>query len=117
MSGGGEQRGDIDEAVNVVGPPVQKDHRRAIGRAGLGVADVQDAGVDLLERPEGRVRPGLNRWQSRGSCLADLCCRRTDYAELRGRNRRGSSIKKATAMPVDPSELVLTSDLLRSMVP
>ena len=65
-----QQRGDIDIAVNVVGPAVQKNDRRAIGRAGFGVSDIQDAGIDLLQRAERRVRPRLDRGQS-----AALSCR------------------------------------------
>ena len=52
-----QQRGDIDIAVNVVGPAMQKNDRGTIGRAGLGVSDIQDAGIDLLQRAERRVRP------------------------------------------------------------
>ena len=55
-----QQRRDIDIAVDVVGPAVQKNDRRAIGGAGLGVADIQDAGIDLLQRAERRVRPRLD---------------------------------------------------------
>ena len=44
-----QQRGDIDKAVNVVGPAVQKDDRRAIGGASFSVSDIQDAGIDLLQ--------------------------------------------------------------------
>ena len=51
-----QQRRDVDVAVDVVGPAVQQDDRRTIGGAGFGVADIQDAGVDLLQRAEGRVR-------------------------------------------------------------
>ena len=43
-----QQRGDVDVAVDVVGPAVQQDDRGTVGRAGLGVADVEQAGIDLL---------------------------------------------------------------------
>jgi hypothetical protein len=38
--------------VNVIRPPVQKDGRRAISRAGFGIADIQQARIDLLDRPK-----------------------------------------------------------------
>ena len=66
-----QQRRDIDKAVNVVGPAVQKNDRRAIGGTGFGVADIQDAGIDLLQRGERRVRPRLDR----GQLLSALSCR------------------------------------------
>jgi hypothetical protein len=42
----------MDIAVNVVGPAVEKNHRRTIGGAGFSVANIQKAGIDLLERPK-----------------------------------------------------------------
>lgn len=48
----GEERGYVDEAVDVVGPAVQEEDDRAVGGTGLGVADVQDPRLDLLERAE-----------------------------------------------------------------
>ena len=47
-----QQRRDLDEAVDVVGPAVQQQHGRAVGRAGLGIADVQDTGINLLQFAE-----------------------------------------------------------------
>ena len=44
-----QQRRDIDIAVNVVGPAVQKNDRGTIGGAGFGVSDIQQAGIDLLQ--------------------------------------------------------------------
>ena len=44
-----QQRRDIDIAVNVVGPAVQKNDRRTIGGTSLSVSNIQDAGIDLLE--------------------------------------------------------------------
>src|SRR5262249_8124707 len=60
---------DIDKAVNVVGPAVQKQHWLAIGWAGFGVADIQQTGIDLLQRTERSVRSRLDRGQF---CLARL---------------------------------------------
>jgi hypothetical protein len=60
--------------MDVVGPAVQKHDHRAIGRAGFGVSDIQEAGIDLLERAEGRVRvrvAGLRRrGADHGNCMA-----------------------------------------------
>ena len=42
VAGRRQQRCDVDEAVDVVGPAVQEDDRRAVGRTGFGVADVQE---------------------------------------------------------------------------
>ena len=69
-----QQRGDIDEAVDVVGPAMQQDDRRTVGRPGLGVADVQQAGVDLLQRRERGAGPGTwpaapARWRPPGRGL------------------------------------------------
>ena len=61
VAGRRQQRRDVDEAVDVVGPAVQEDDRRAVGRTGFGVPDVQHAGVDLLQRAEGGVRARLDR--------------------------------------------------------
>src|SRR4029077_14171929 len=44
-----QQRRDIDIAVNIVGPAVQKNNDGPVGWAGLSVADLQDAGIDLLQ--------------------------------------------------------------------
>ena len=86
VAGRCQQRRDIDKAVNVVGPAVQKNDRRAVGGAGFGVADVQDAGIDLLQRAERGVRPRLDRGQLR---LGGLRVRRADHAELGGRGGHG----------------------------
>src|SRR5260221_6576539 len=50
-------RRNVDIAVNVVRPAVQKNYRATIGGASFSVSDIQDAGVDLLQRAERRVRP------------------------------------------------------------
>ena len=52
-----QQRGDVDKAVNVVGPAVQQEDCRSIGGAGFRVPDVQHSRVDLLQRAERRARP------------------------------------------------------------
>ena len=88
-----QQRRDIDKAVNVVGPAVQKNDRRAIGRTGFGVADVQDAGIDLLQRRERRVRPRLDRGQLawrrlRGCASQNRLCRAERQPRSRQRRQR-----------------------------
>ena len=51
---------------------MQKNDRRTIGGAGFGIADTQNAGIDLLQRAEGRVRSRLDRGQIRRSCVCRL---------------------------------------------
>src|SRR6266536_1960311 len=48
---------DLDVAMDVVGPAVQQHDRRTVGGAGLGVANIQDAGIDLLQGDERCVHP------------------------------------------------------------
>ena len=55
-----QKRRDIDITVNVVGPTMQQDHGRAIGGPGLGIAHIEQTGVDLLERRKGRVCPSFD---------------------------------------------------------
>src|SRR5262249_16844258 len=47
-----QSRRDIDKTVNVIWPAVQQKHGRTAGRAGLGIADAEDTGIDLPERRE-----------------------------------------------------------------
>src|SRR6202012_2372825 len=53
VTGRREDRGHLHEAVDVVGPAVEEDHDGTLAVAVLGVADVEDAGLDLLEGMEG----------------------------------------------------------------
>src|SRR6202022_3033235 len=57
VAGRRQARGDVDETVDVVRPPVQKNHGWAAAGTGLGVSDVENAGLDVLERTE-RAIPG-----------------------------------------------------------
>ena len=50
VAGRRQQRRDVDKAVNVVGPAVQKNDRRTIGGTGFGITDIEQAGIDLLQR-------------------------------------------------------------------
>ncbi len=52
------QRRDLGEGVDVVGPAVQQQDRRTILGPHLDIADVENAGVDLLQRAEGGRRGG-----------------------------------------------------------
>ena len=74
VAGRRQQRRHIDEAVNVVGPAVQKNDGRTIGGTGLSVSDIQGAGIDLLQRCErrggprpdrGHIRAASRRWTVR----------------------------------------------------
>ena len=70
VAGRGQQRRDVDIAVDVVGPAVQQDDRRAVGRTVLGIADIQNAGIDLLQRLQGCF--GGDAWRAAGSNPAEL---------------------------------------------
>ena len=100
-----QQRRDIDVAVNVVGPAVQKNDRRAIGGTGFGVADIQDAGIDLLQRAERDVRPRLDRGQLRlgGLCVGrSRACRAESAAAV-----MAAAPMKMAAMQVDFSAMLV----------
>jgi hypothetical protein len=58
---GRKQGGDVDEAVDVIRPPVQENNRWAVRWAGLGVTDIENAGVDLLQRRKGCVGARFDR--------------------------------------------------------
>ena len=57
-----QQRRDLGEGVDVVRPAVQQNDRRTVGRADVDVADVEEAGRDLLDGAE------------RAAQLFSLCC-------------------------------------------
>ena len=56
----GQQRGDLGVAVDVVGPAVQQDGDGPVGGPDVGVADVQNAGIDLLDGAERRSLDGCS---------------------------------------------------------
>jgi hypothetical protein len=93
-----EQWGDVDKAVNVIGPAVQQNDRRPVGGAGLGVADVEDAGVDLLQRAERGIRSRLECGQL---WLLRLGMQRADRPELSGGNHQAHGAEEAATMMVD----------------
>ena len=80
---------------------MQQNDRGTVGGTGFGVADVEEAGIDLFQRRERCVRPGLEPWEIGRPCLFGLCLRGTGQAKLGGRDGHGSSAKKASAILVD----------------
>ena len=77
---------------------MQKNDRAAIGRTGLGVSDIQVAGIDLLERSEGRVGPWL---YGRQRYVAGLRIGRADQAKLGRRNGHSRGAEETTPMKVE----------------
>ena len=77
-----EQGCHIEIAVNIVRPAVQQHDRGTVGGTGLGISDIQGAGIDLLERAERRVRPWLN--------LGSLSAARLRYCQACCDNRSDS---------------------------
>src|SRR6476659_9486357 len=51
----GQQRHNVVEAVNVVGPPVQQEDGGTSGWTSIDISDTEDAGIDLLHGTEGRM--------------------------------------------------------------
>src|SRR5439155_18149928 len=72
-------------------PAVQQDDHRTIGRAVLGVSNIQDAGVDLFQRRECRTR------RSRGG----LRQRRTAEKQWSSRNADGGGVNELAAILAD----------------
>ena len=89
---------NIDKAVNVVRPAVQENDDRPIGGAGFGVADIQNARIDLLQRTERLICSWLD---CRDLCLHPLRCRRTDHAELSGGDCHRGGAKEGAALLVN----------------
>src|SRR3982074_1037990 len=89
---------DIDKAVNVVGPAVQKNYNGSVRGTGLCVTHIQYTRIDLLQRSERRICSWLD---CRDFCPHPLCCRRTDHPELSGGDRRGGGAKKWASILVD----------------
>jgi hypothetical protein len=93
-----QYRRDIDKTVDVVRPAVQQNDGSAIGRAGFGIADIEDPGIDLLERSERSVRSRLDRRQARRFGLR--CCG-ADQTKLRDRGAERRDAKETTTVMVD----------------
>jgi len=52
ITGRRQRRCNVDKTINVIRPAVQQNDGSTIGRAGFGIADIEHAGIDLLERSE-----------------------------------------------------------------
>jgi hypothetical protein len=72
VAGRRQQGSNVDKAVNVVRPAMQKNHRRTSGRASFSLADTQKASVDLLQWPNDVFVPGLIAGRAAG--LVDYAC-------------------------------------------
>ncbi len=75
---------------------MQQQHDRATGGARLRIGDSEHAGVDLLQRAERCVGPGLDRDE-----LAGLRLRKADLAERGGGEGQRRGAQKAAAVMVD----------------
>jgi len=75
---------------------VQQKHHWTIGGARFRVTDIEDPGLDLLQRAERRVGPGLDRVE-----LAGLRPRDADPRESGGRDAQRRGAQKAAATMVD----------------
>ena len=80
---------------------MQQDDGRTIAGAGFGVADIQDTGVDLLQRAERRVRPRLDPRDIHRLGGGGLCVRAAAQGELSRRQGHSSSTTEAAAIAVD----------------
>ena len=69
---------------------MQKNDHGAIGRAGLGIADVKHAGLDLLQGRERRVRTGLDLGQICPIRFPGLCVRMPDRSKRGGNDSDGA---------------------------
>ncbi len=88
-----QQRRDIDKTMDVVRPSVQENDGRPIGGTCFRVPNVQDPGIDLLQRSERCVRPGFGPGRPRGLCFCS-------YAKGSRNRRKGSSADEIAAVPV-----------------
>src|SRR5438105_14600994 len=95
-----QQRSDIDVAVDVVGPTVQKNDHGTIGGTDFSVTNIQEASIDLLDGAERGVRPRLGRGDVGSLYLARLCASGTDHSERGGSNGRGRGAQESAAMMV-----------------
>ena len=98
----GQQRRDIDETVDVIGPAMQQDDHRPVGGAGLGVGHIEHAGVDLLQRREAGGGEWLGRWLRPGGLRPGGC----RPAQLSGGDGQRGYAEKATAVRIDDVEHV-----------
>src|SRR5215469_5441127 len=109
-----QQWRDLDVAVDVVREAVHENNRPAAGVASFRVSDIEDAGVDLLQRAEGcarschraegYARSRRSRESAGHPCRGALRIRAAGQAELGGTNRNSRGARggqKAAATRVD----------------
>jgi hypothetical protein len=96
-----EQRRDIDEAVNVVGPAMQEQHRGTVAGTRLGVSDVQHARIDLLDRAERGVRSRFHDRHGTRSGSARSCRCQVGKAPLRRRRGDDGTSQEVAPMGID----------------
>jgi hypothetical protein len=72
MAGRRQQGNDVEEAVDVVGPAVQQDHRGSTRRPRIHVSHVQHARIDLLRRAERPEAAGPLRLRVHGAAHTEL---------------------------------------------
>src|SRR5215218_2254842 len=87
--------------MNVVGPAVQKNDRSTARWPEFGIADIQDAGIDLPDSPERRLGPRLDRTLRHSLCLGCLRCRRADHPKPSGGCGDRGGAKETASMWVD----------------
>src|ERR1700676_2942539 len=90
-------------------PAVRKNDRRTVGSASFSIADIENAGIDLFQTAERRIRPWLDRRQR--FCGAGFC--KSDQAELRGSKGRGHRSEEAAAMRINFFEHLFFSNSVR----
>jgi len=79
--------------------------------------NIQNAGIDLPQCAERRVRPRLNRGRICRVYLAGLCARRTDHEELGGSNGHDRVPKKRRRSWLIASDIYLSPIGFKSMLP
>jgi hypothetical protein len=85
-----EHRGDIGEAVDVVGPSVQQNDRRSGRGAGFCVANVQQAGVYVPQRAERRAHVRLAHREAPSGVIGRLASGSRARVSRRARESAGS---------------------------
>src|ERR1035437_5523773 len=87
--------------MNVVGPAVDKNDCWAIGGAGFGVSDIQEACVNLFERAKRCVCARLIWPQVCWIYCAGLCLRETGSDKPGGGSGHGDGAQKVTTTTIE----------------
>jgi len=98
---GSQQGRNIDKTVDIIRPAMVKNDGGTIGGTRFCIANIQQAGIDLLQRAERRIRSRLDRRHGCSSCVARQRVRGTDHAELRGGQRHGRGTQKSAPRLVE----------------